>query len=403
MPHTVEVEVVRRNLRWEVRVHGVARPLIDWSCTKERAIEHARERAHEVDVKAIVVEGPDWSVEEVIHVLSDLRAATRRSSPEVHARSAVKVVKSEPRSSGILWTAAGAVVVLFCLLGVLYVHEDENPAAQLAWRARRVDLVAQMESDLAAASEAEKSAVLATSDQESQTLADQARAASAKVEKERRELDELLAMGGIRSEQDLSAQVRAAFAELQRLDEEVLALAVKNTNVKAYALAFGPAATAVEEMNAALDRLRAASADSPAAKPMTLFVYAAETGALRIQTLLPPHIAEEDDAKMDALEASMATEDAKVRQGLNGLAALPKLGKDPELATATARYAELVRLKTQILALSRENTNVRSLSLSLNGKRKAMLLCQDALGALHRAILAEPIAAAGYGPPARPR
>jgi hypothetical protein len=68
MPHTVEVQVVHRNLRWEVRVNGVARPLIDWLCTKERAIEHARERALEVDAAAIVIERHDWTVEEVIHV-----------------------------------------------------------------------------------------------------------------------------------------------------------------------------------------------------------------------------------------------------------------------------------------------------------------------------------------------
>ena len=68
MPHAVEVQVVRRNLRWEVRVNGIARRLIDWLCTKERAIEHACERAREVDAEVIVVEAADWTVEEVIHV-----------------------------------------------------------------------------------------------------------------------------------------------------------------------------------------------------------------------------------------------------------------------------------------------------------------------------------------------
>jgi hypothetical protein len=68
MPEPVAVQVVRRNLRWEVRVNGVARPLIDWLCTKERAIEHAHERAREVEATAIVVEGADWVVEEIIYV-----------------------------------------------------------------------------------------------------------------------------------------------------------------------------------------------------------------------------------------------------------------------------------------------------------------------------------------------
>jgi|HubBroStandDraft_1064217.scaffolds.fasta_scaffold1013085_1 hypothetical protein len=67
-PHRAEVQVVPRNLRWEVRVGGIARPLVDWFCTRERAIDHAHERAHEVEAELIVVEGHDWNVEDVIVV-----------------------------------------------------------------------------------------------------------------------------------------------------------------------------------------------------------------------------------------------------------------------------------------------------------------------------------------------
>jgi hypothetical protein len=70
---SAEVEVVHRNLRWEVRVGGSARPLIDWLSTKERALEHAFERARDVDAKVILVEGADWTVEEVIYVEPAMR------------------------------------------------------------------------------------------------------------------------------------------------------------------------------------------------------------------------------------------------------------------------------------------------------------------------------------------
>jgi hypothetical protein len=53
-------------MRWEVSVGGVTRRLIDWLCTKERAIEHALERAREVQAKSVVVAAPDGSIDEII-------------------------------------------------------------------------------------------------------------------------------------------------------------------------------------------------------------------------------------------------------------------------------------------------------------------------------------------------
>jgi hypothetical protein len=67
---THELRVAPRNLRWEVSCDGVTRRMIDWLFSKERAIEHAFERAQEIarwDGNAdfeIVVTRPDGTVEE---------------------------------------------------------------------------------------------------------------------------------------------------------------------------------------------------------------------------------------------------------------------------------------------------------------------------------------------------
>jgi hypothetical protein len=66
MPEPNEVLVVPRNQRWEVRVGGVTRRLIDWLCTRDRAIEHALERAREVQAKSVVIETGDGRVDEII-------------------------------------------------------------------------------------------------------------------------------------------------------------------------------------------------------------------------------------------------------------------------------------------------------------------------------------------------
>jgi hypothetical protein len=290
---------------------------------------------------------------------------------------------------------AGAVILALVLLVVWHFHRD--PAQQLAFKANRVDLVGRMQLALASGSEAEKSAVLASTDQDSQTFADQARAATAEVERERQEVGKLLATGGTQREKDLLAQFSEAFNALQRIDEEVLRLAVKNTNLKAYGLLFGPAADALAEMDAALSRELAKRADSPDGKGAMPLAFGARIGILRIQTLLAPHIAEESDAKMDRLEASMVKEEMQIRKELDGLAELPILEGDGDLAAASSSFVRYGDLKARILALSRENTNVRSLVLSLDQKRKAMILCLDPLNALQQAILDEPIVGVSYG------
>jgi len=300
------------------------------------------------------------------------------------------------------WLVAGVILLALLLLGVWHFHVDSNPAQELARKASRIDLVERMQLGLAASSEAEKSAVLAVTDQDSKTFADQARAATGDVERGRLELVAALAAGTPR-ERELLSQFSRTFEDLRRVDDEVLALAVKNTNVKAYALLYGPAAATLRELDEALSRAEAKHARATDAGKVLPLAFGVQLALFRVQALLSPHIAEESDAKMDALEATMAGEEAQARRDLETLAAAAGFGGDPDLATATSCLARYAALEAQIVALSRENTNVRSLALSLNQKRKALVLSLDALNALQQAILDEPIPGVTYGRPPSPR
>jgi len=254
-----------------------------------------------------------------------------------------------------------------------------------------------MQLDLTVASEAEKSAVLAITDEESETFAEQARAHTAEVEKERRELGALLDQGGTQQQKDLLGEFSKRFDALQRIDGELLGLAVENSNLKASALAFGAGADALREMNAALSRLASAHADAADAKQVTALADGAQIAALRIQTLLPPHIAEASEGKMDDLEEQMKRADDEIGRDLEALGALPGLRGNADLAAAASRHTELREIRERILALSRRNTNVRSLSLSLNEKRKAMLDCHEVLGSLEDALREQPLEGPTHG------
>ena len=93
-----------------------------------------------------------------------------------------------------LWGLVGAVIFLAVILLVLH-FQPTSVAAQVESRARREEDVNQMRFHLASATEAEKSAVLATTDKDSQVFADQARAETATVESLRADFEALAQTG----------------------------------------------------------------------------------------------------------------------------------------------------------------------------------------------------------------
>src|SRR5580700_6355988 len=105
-------------------------------------------------------------------------------------------MSSKPGIREGLWMVSGAVVLLVIMLVVLHFQRGQSPTEQLAFKAKRVDTVERMRLALASASEAEKSAVMAITDEDSQKYADQARAATAEVDQASKELGDLLQTGG---------------------------------------------------------------------------------------------------------------------------------------------------------------------------------------------------------------
>ena len=301
------------------------------------------------------------------------------------------------------WLLGGVVFAALLLVLLVHFRQETNPAQQLAAKADRVDAISRMQLGLAAASEAEKSAVLAITDEDSQTFANQSRTVTADVERDLRDFGMSFTAGGTQHEKELLTRFSESFQNLKAIDEQVLTLAVKNTNLKAYSLLFGEATKTLEEMDAALSRVIAKYADSTEAKRVMTMAFDARIGVLKIQTQLAPHIAEESDDKMDQMEVPMRKEETQIRMDLASLASTAKLKGDADLVAASLQFAHYEEIKTRILALSRENTNVHSLALSLTQKRNALALSLDALNALKVAILDEPIAGITYGRPPKPR
>lgn len=220
--------------------------------------------------------------------------------------------------------------------------------------------------------EAEKSAVLATSDEESTRLAEQSRQASAEVQRQAEAIRQLVEADGRPEEVERLAAFQAAWAQVVAIDARLLPLAEANTNLKATHLSTHQAAAELQRLLSALEALQAGTAEPGRLRALSR----AATAALTIQTLHAPHIASPSEPEMDALEARIAGLGKQVD------AALAASPPGPALDAARGAWADYRTQTEQVLRLSRANTNVLSFSLSLHEKRDATDVAEAALRAL---------------------
>ena len=298
-------------------------------------------------------------------------------------------MNADETSSSLRTSLVAFIVLLILLIGAYLFGASQSSRGILSLlkeQDAKEHLVAAMLVNLQASSEAEKSAVMAETDEASQSYANEAQQKAAAVEAARSELSDLIAGKGPADEEQLLSEFNTAWTAYQELDREILALAVENTNLKAVKLSMGPAAEALERFDAALQQIAAAAGSSSGGAEASKTAFQAVVAAHKIHTLQGPHIAESSDEVMDRIEGDMTALDQQVAAALETLAKLPGAEQQTELEQAQAAYQEFQKVQTQILELSRRNSNVRSLTLSLGKKRLATASCTETLTALQKLI-----------------
>jgi len=270
------------------------------------------------------------------------------------------------------------------LLGIVSgCGEDTNVVLERLSQARQITSDLQLQFTRAA--DAANRAVMADTDEASVTFAKEAGQATASIQKDIETLNPLLATLGYSDEARLLKEFSDRFAEYQALDRRILDLAVENTNLKAQRLAFGPAQEAANAFRDALKAVQASESDKDRWHVEALIARAVTT-VREIQVLQAPHIADADEAVMTRMETEMATSEKEARRSLDALRAVAPSTSKPHLDAAAAALARFMDLNAQIIALSRRNTNVRSLALSLDQKRTITVSCEERLHALQLAL-----------------
>lgn len=257
----------------------------------------------------------------------------------------------------------------------------QPPALQRGMEARQ--RVADLAVQFHRASEATNRAVMADTDAASQAFADEARAALASARAELDVVQPLIQGLGYQPEVTEIEAFMAGFARYRELDERILALAVENTNLKAQRLSFGQASTSADAIVSSLGVVAAAAKTDWRLQAMVFEVAAA---VRELQVLQAPHIAAAEEPVMAGLEERMIAAADRVRQGLTTLGNTAPAATRADVGKAAQAFDAFMAAHREILALSRKNTNVRSLALVLNEKGALTRTCDEALQGLQQAL-----------------
>ena len=277
----------------------------------------------------------------------------------------------------------GAVAIVLSAVCVAAACGNVNRALERIVDARQLsaDLLVHFTEAVGASDRA----VMADTDTASVDYAHEAVQAKEAVQRDVNALRPILEELNYADESRQLAEFVRRFGEYDALDRQVLDLAVGNTNLKAQQLSFGSGEQAAESFSRALDAVGAVASGDESWHVKALCAKA--VSALReAQVLEAPHIAESSDSGMTALEARMTASLSEAQATLAALRPLAPASAGGRLADAKKSLDDFLAIHAQVLTLSRQNTNVRSLALSLDQKRKLVAPCEESLQALRDAL-----------------
>jgi len=251
---------------------------------------------------------------------------------------------------------------------------------------KKREILSQMRVNLLKSVEMEKNAVMAQTDEESQVFADLSLAASAAVEQDQKQLNSLIDAAPMQDERNLVIEFNNCWTELRKLDEVLLELAVQNANLKAASLSREKGAEATRRFEHALEDVMRPYLGAQNEGRVARLLCHAMTSSLKIYSLHSFHIAEASDEKMDQIEMQMKAEENKASNSLDELTGIVSEKSRQALLQAKTAFSEFMEVTAKVIKLSRQNSNVKSLELSLGRKRKVAAQCDEILATFQEAV-----------------
>ena len=292
-----------------------------------------------------------------------------------------------------LWGIGFAMGVLVFILITRYNDNLEPMRDTYLQVINKTELLSQMRVNLHKSVEMEKNAVMALTDEESHEYANQTLIALASVKQDLKKLQLLIATTRLQDEEKLIDEFNTCWVKFHNLDQIILGLAVQNTNLKAAALSEEKGSEAIQRFDQSLQNVMRMNLRTSQEDRVAGSAWQAIAASLQIFNLHHSHIVEIDDEKMNQIETQIKAEEKKVLNSLDQLGGIvDKESQNPLLQAKTA-FSEFMEVTAKVLRLSRINSNIKSLELSMGKKRIISAQCEEILTSLQNAVQGRPFKA----------
>ncbi|MFH0781760.1 MAG: MCP four helix bundle domain-containing protein [Pseudomonadota bacterium] len=294
----------------------------------------------------------------------------------------------------ILWGVGFSLVVLSLFI-ITRQYDSFAPSNDTYLNViKKSEILSQMHLNLHKSIEMEKSAVMALNDDESQNYADQSRASSAAVEKDLLRIQSQVDATSLQDEKKLVDEFTSCWVKFRKLDQIILELAVQNTNLKAVTLSQGKGVEAVQRFEFALKDVMRSNLQTPKEDQVNGSAWHAIAACLEILNMHNSHIAEISNEKMDLIEMQIKAAEKEVESCLEELVGIADTENQDVLLQAKTAFSEFMTVTARVQELSRENSNAKSLELSLGKKRMISAECAEVLAAFQNVVRNRPFKAA---------
>ena len=287
----------------------------------------------------------------------------------------------QPKKITLTLFAFFAIAAIVTLLAVGIQFRNDR----LQSNREQLALLHYLRFSLASSSEAISNAVLSKSDASAQQYGQLALQRIEEFKSTRQQLGKET-QGA--AELQLLQEVDVAFAKFESVCKRLIQSANQNSNRKAYALAIGRGSELVKGMDLELAKLLEENGDDSVASlhARGTDVCEARLALLRIQSIVIRHIFEATDEVMDVLETEMKTEFNHITSSLSSSRWIPTGEEAQTIAGIQTRLKELESIISEIVNLSRQNSNVHAEDLAMSARLEATLDCETRLNALEQSL-----------------